>query len=62
LFATLQNRHDVAYVYAKQAGAAFNEPLFEECRSYSVKQLKGKMYSLGTVIKVFLKAIKKRIS
>jgi FkbM family methyltransferase len=62
LFATLQNRHDVAYSYAKKAIEKYNEPIFTECEKYSIKQLKGKIQQLGSMLKVVVKAIKKRIS
>ncbi|MES2780163.1 MAG: FkbM family methyltransferase [Bacteroidota bacterium] len=62
LFATLQERHDVAYTYAKKADEVFNETIFRECLAHSVNQLKGKTHGLGNIIKVIVKAVKKRIS
>lgn len=62
LFATLQDRHDVAYTYAKRAGQQYNEAIFTECQNHSVNQLKGKTRTLGNIIKVVMKAVKKRIA
>lgn len=62
LFATLQDRHDVAFTYAKRAAERYNEAIFTECQNYSVKQLKGKTRSLRNMIKVLFKAVMKRIA
>lgn len=62
LFATLQDRHDVAYTYAKKATQQFNDALFGECLAHSVNQLKGKTRTLGNIIRVLVKAVKKRMS
>lgn len=62
LFATLQDRHDVAYTFAKKASEVYHEAIFEECKTYSVNQLKKTTRTFSAILQVVYKAIKKRLS
>jgi len=62
LFSTLQQRHDVAYGYAQQAIAKYNDPIFADCKRFSASQLTGKAGGLRNIIKVLINTIKKRLS
>ena len=53
LFATLQNHHDLAFVYADNASVKFNDEIFINLKQYSEKKLRTDIYTFKSVFKMF---------
>lgn len=62
LFATLQDHHDIAFVYAKTANEKFKTDIFKELQTFSEKKLKSKIYSIGTMFQLMDIFIRKYIT
>ncbi len=62
LFATLQDHHDIAFAYAKNATERFSDGMFKELQTFSEKKLKSKIYSIGTMFKLMDILIRKYIT
>ncbi len=52
LFATLQDHHDIAFVYAKRANEKFGGDFFVDLQKHSEQTLQKKIYSIGSLFKL----------
>lgn len=62
LFATLQDHHDLAFVYADKATGKFKDEIFKELKLYSEKKLRNNIYSLDSISKLINVMFRKYIT
>lgn len=63
LFSTLQEHHEIAYVYAYKAHAQFpQEEIFVQLKKYSERKLKKGVYDLAVISRLFKHAFKRFFS
>lgn len=62
LFATLQEHHDLAYVYADKANGKFKDEIFQELKLYSEKKLRNNIYTFNIFFKLINVMIRKYIT
>jgi hypothetical protein len=53
LFATVQDNHDVALSYAEKAKTRFNSLIFNDLQKHSIEKLKGEVFSIRHLPKLF---------
>lgn len=62
LFATLQDHHDLAFVYADKATGKFSDAIFNELKLYSEKKLRNNIYTFDSFFKLINVMFRKYIT